>query len=200
MNYKVCRRCNRELPEIKFHKKHSRRAGSCRECQKLKPEPASIPLYLVSGPIHPKKAPWLLPKPDPISFFEHPYKIVTQRCYSCKTIKPVSDFHRKKSMPSGFTDQCKICKNLQNLGRPRKGKSVSPLFRRQKHASKRVARALKHGRLNKKPCQICGDPLSQAHHQDYSRPLSVVWLCKSHHAQVHSGAIVLNQQLTGANS
>ena len=40
--------------------------------------------------------------------------------------------------------------------------------------------ALKNGTLIKFPC-FCGDPNSEAHHEDYSKPLVVVWLCRKHH-------------------
>lgn len=48
-----------------------------------------------------------------------------------------------------------------------------------------VGNAIRSGKLKRKPCEICGNMLSQAHHDDYSRPLSVTWLCATHHAQIH---------------
>jgi hypothetical protein len=42
------------------------------------------------------------------------------------------------------------------------------------------------GKMNKQPCLFCGDPNSEAHHQDYSKPLDVTWLCKDHHKAVHN--------------
>jgi ribosomal protein S27AE len=44
-----------------------------------------------------------------------------------------------------------------------------------------VARALKDGRLKRKPCEVCGAETVEAHHADYSKPLDVRWLCKPHH-------------------
>ena len=36
-------------------------------------------------------------------------------------------------------------------------------------------------------CEICGSKINiQAHHQDYSKPLSVNWLCKWCHERVHA--------------
>lgn len=52
----------------------------------------------------------------------------------------------------------------------------------------KVNRAVAAGRLVKKPCAVCGSPRSQAHHQDYSRPLDVIWLCAKHHAEEHAKA------------
>jgi hypothetical protein len=31
------------------------------------------------------------------------------------------------------------------------------------------------------PCSVCGAEPTEAHHQDYAKPLDVQWLCKSHH-------------------
>lgn len=49
-----------------------------------------------------------------------------------------------------------------------------------------VRRAIKAGRLTRKPCEICGASPTEAHHDDYSRPLDVRWLCKRHHVEHHN--------------
>lgn len=48
-----------------------------------------------------------------------------------------------------------------------------------------VSRAIKSGKLTKQNCVICGDHNSHAHHEDYSKPLEVIWLCKKHHDEKH---------------
>lgn len=49
-----------------------------------------------------------------------------------------------------------------------------------------VGRAVKKGTLTKKPCEKCSGTLRvQAHHNDYSKPLDVVWLCKRCHERQH---------------
>ncbi len=48
-----------------------------------------------------------------------------------------------------------------------------------------VTRAIKTGELIRRPCEVCGDPTVQAHHEDYEKPLDVRWLCKAHHVIVH---------------
>jgi len=49
----------------------------------------------------------------------------------------------------------------------------------------KVCRALKSGKLTRQPCQVCGEMRVQAHHEDYSKPLDVMWLCTKHHAERH---------------
>lgn len=62
---------------------------------------------------------------------------------------------------------------------------------RRDHPDKAAARsdvsnALKDGRLERQPCEECGTTEQvQAHHEDYSKPLDVRWLCKTHHTEVH---------------
>lgn len=47
-----------------------------------------------------------------------------------------------------------------------------------------VGNAIRDGKLLRQPCEKCGKK-AQAHHDDYSRPLAVRWLCPSHHAEHH---------------
>jgi len=45
--------------------------------------------------------------------------------------------------------------------------------------------AIKSGKLVRLPCEVCGDINSQGHHTDYSKPLDVKWLCRTHHMMEH---------------
>jgi hypothetical protein len=57
---------------------------------------------------------------------------------------------------------------------------------REKHrAHIAVAEALNKGILVKRPCVVCGKK-AEGHHNDYAKPLAVVWLCRRHHLQFHS--------------
>lgn len=57
-------------------------------------------------------------------------------------------------------------------------------------AAKKAHRAVDHGKrmgsLITQPCEICGteDDIN-AHHDDYSKPLNVRWLCRNHHREHH---------------
>ena len=61
---------------------------------------------------------------------------------------------------------------------------------RKEYAHKKVALAIKRGILKRGPCHLCGRtengkvPMA-AHHEDYFRPLDVIWLCARCHAAVH---------------
>lgn len=52
-------------------------------------------------------------------------------------------------------------------------------------AREAVAAEVQAGRLKREPCERCGEGKTQAHHDDYSNPLSVRWLCQKHHQEVH---------------
>jgi hypothetical protein len=64
----------------------------------------------------------------------------------------------------------------------KKWQTLNPL---KKKAHSIVKRALKAKRLEREPCKICGSELSEAHHEDYSKPLDVTWFCHKHHAERH---------------
>lgn len=44
---------------------------------------------------------------------------------------------------------------------------------------------VKRGKVKKLPCEVCGDLVVHGHHEDYTKPLAVRWLCKLHHLQLH---------------
>lgn len=48
-----------------------------------------------------------------------------------------------------------------------------------------VHNEIRRGRLVRQPCGICGKTPADAHHDDYSKPLEVQWLCRKHHKQYH---------------
>lgn len=47
--------------------------------------------------------------------------------------------------------------------------------------------AKRRGLVTQEPCAVCGSPDSEAHHENYDRPLDLVWLCRRHHKALHSG-------------
>ncbi|WBU62103.1 hypothetical protein [Paracoccus albus] len=50
-----------------------------------------------------------------------------------------------------------------------------------------VQRGLKRGEITRQPCEVCGHPKTDAHHDDYDAPLQVRWLCRQHHTRLHNG-------------
>lgn len=60
-----------------------------------------------------------------------------------------------------------------------------PENRLKRQAHKIVGNALADGRLERQPCERCGAEKVHAHHDDYSKPLDVMWLCPKHHRERH---------------
>ena len=40
---------------------------------------------------------------------------------------------------------------------------------------------LRKGTIKRLPCEVCGEVKTEGHHQDYTKPLEVKWLCMYHH-------------------
>lgn len=52
-------------------------------------------------------------------------------------------------------------------------------------AHAKVKNAIKNKSLSRQPCENCGEKVSEAHHDDYNKPLEVRWLCKKCHMEWH---------------
>jgi len=132
-------------------------------------------------------------------------------CFKCGAEKPLTEFYKHKQMSDGYLNKCKSCKKeyqkghrLENVeyyrsfdkqrqkNRDRqKAIQVRALQWRKRNPDKykahtAVGNAVRDGRLVKGPCQVCGDQSVHAHHEDYTKPLDVVWLCPKHHSEKHS--------------
>jgi len=55
----------------------------------------------------------------------------------------------------------------------------------KKTAHNQVRNAVKSKVIAKQPCEVCGNVIVDAHHDDYKKPLIVRWLCKRHHRLIH---------------
>jgi hypothetical protein len=69
----------------------------------------------------------------------------------------------------------------------------------EKHRARvAVHNAVARGTLKKEPCEVCGDVRVQAHHEDYSKPLDVAWLCVRHHRPRHGLPYLEHPNRSGA--
>ena len=78
---------------------------------------------------------------------------------------------------------CKSCKAFRK-------KQIRPYRTEEQRFKTAVreltARAIKQGKLTRQPCEVCNTIEDvQAHHDDYTKPLDVRWLCRKHHREHH---------------
>ena len=127
-------------------------------------------------------------------------------CFKCNEEKPISEFYKHKKMADGHLNKCKECtkrdalnyrwKNIENIrkyDRERGNRQSAEYLKeyRKKYpykykATNIVNNAIRDGKLFKEPCEICGTTENiEGHHDDYSKPLNVRWLCSAHHKQWH---------------
>lgn len=134
-------------------------------------------------------------------------------CFKCHTEKPLSEYYKLASMADGHLNKCKECakrdasehrsNNLERLRdydrrrfqeQPKRREATflnAKAFRLKNpekyHAHSVVNYAIKAGKLTKPNCcQSCGiDKRLHGHHDDYTKPLEVLWLCVPCHAARH---------------
>jgi hypothetical protein len=147
-----------------------------------------------------------------------------KRCFRCNQVKQIEEFYRGRRMADGHLNKCKECtkrdvsknyrvRKLQYMAyeqernrRPeRKEKALEyQKTRRANNPNKykahcTVNNALRDGNLTKQPCEVCGNPRVEAHHDDYTKPLDVRWLCFEHHRQIHGQEVFMCQVLKDAD-
>lgn len=132
----------------------------------------------------------------------------TRQCSKCGVVKPLSEFCYDQRRPLGVGSHCKSChsaygrkwhqehpdtskahlRNRVNKWRQANhGRYLD--YSRNRYAERpeigrahaAVRRSIKNGTLVKQPCAVCGSEDSESHHDDYSKPLEVIWLCGPHH-------------------
>jgi len=102
-------------------------------------------------------------------------------CSKCK--KPLEETRVNKQR------YCKKCHATNmRLVRP-KHRDLKPEAKKKATARCYANEYLRRGKLEKQPCQVCGSEDSQKHHEDYSKPLDVVWLCRKHHLELHRKSV-----------
>jgi hypothetical protein len=136
--------------------------------------------------------------------------IRSKRCFKCEAVKPLEEFYKHPMMADGHVNKCKECnkndvtnnrnKNIEKIraydrerGKiPERIKANAEINRawrqedaRRSFAHNQVAKAIRNGSLVRQPCIRCEETKSVAHHEDYDKPLEVVWLCQPCHKQRH---------------
>jgi hypothetical protein len=116
-----------------------------------------------------------------------------KKCKICKETKSTEAFCVRRASFDKFETRCRECNKARiwairdktpgyNAAHSRKFKEKHP---QKRAAHLAVARALRAGTLTKQPCLVCGNAKSESHHEDYTKPLDVIWFCRQHHAAHH---------------
>jgi len=144
-------------------------------------------------------------------------------CFKCQAVKPITEFYVHPQMGDGRLNKCKECtkrdvaknyrdnvahyakyeqKRFQDSRRKIKLREYQRNSRNkdpQKASAYTItSNAIRDGKLVRKPCEVCGMEPAEAHHDDYSKPLDVRWLCRVHHLE-HHGKVAYELSV-GANA
>ena len=116
------------------------------------------------------------------------------RCKECHKSAVKANYKAKMLIPE-WREKELDRQRLKEIRRRKEGKvgtygNTAKHKWRKRHTLKslahsKVASAIKQNKLFRQPCEKCGDENSEAHHDDYSKPLDVRWLCNKHHNDHH---------------
>lgn len=128
------------------------------------------------------------------SFIRQKNRSVTHRkCRGCKRTLPVERLVKSGDRPPATL--CKECWRVQDkilyprirLNTYKKSNNKKPNTQKTKTRNA-TRRLIASGRLKRKSCEKCGS-YGQAHHEDYSDPYNVRWLCVKHHREEHTAKL-----------
>lgn len=68
-----------------------------------------------------------------------------------------------------------------------KHKDLPEVARMKANARATAKMAVRNGQIKRDACLICGSQESEMHHEDYSKPLEVIWVCRPCHLGHHFG-------------
>ena len=133
-------------------------------------------------------------------------------CFKCNKEKELSEFYAQPGMKDGHLGKCKECtkkdainhrnanieriraydRERAKLPHSRKGRRLYTKKYKKNHPTRYLAtnmlnNAVRDGKI-KKPdtCSVCGDKCRiYGHHEDYYKPLEVIWVCQVCHKRVY---------------
>jgi hypothetical protein len=114
-----------------------------------------------------------------------------KKCKTCKKTKSVGDFCKSSRSLDLLNRDCRNCSNerLKKYKKPgynsENCKRYNAKNKEKRAAHRKVQHALNKGIIARQPCFVCRNAKSEAHHEDYTRPLDVIWFCRQHHAAHH---------------
>lgn len=102
-------------------------------------------------------------------------------CNGCLLVKPTTEFHIHPR-GTGYRYLCIKCWHIKHQPHYRKYVAKYP----DKQAARiKLRKAISLGEIKRQPCEVCGEIKTHGHHEDYSKPFDVKWLCPKHHSEVH---------------
>lgn len=81
---------------------------------------------------------------------------------------------------------CRLCHNKYMRENRPAYSALSDEEKKRSNARAYMRVYVRRGHIKKLPCSVCGNKKSQGHHDDYSKPLEVKWLCRKHHNELHN--------------
>jgi ribosomal protein S27AE len=125
-------------------------------------------------------------------------------------VKDIEEFYTHPRMADGHLGKCRECARLygrqhyenniekyhdyERLKRKRSKdyKKIMAINYRKYHPERYEAHRLtsygiRTGKIIRQSCSNCGNPKSQAHHNDYSKPYDIDWLCFECHRKLGHG-------------
>lgn len=130
-----------------------------------------------------------------------------KKCFKCSIIKDITEFYKHPRMGDGHLGKCKECAKKDVQERYDKHPEIIKKYeatrfkdpkrkekiliyqkkRRALYPEKTKAYDATYRKIlcTRPPCEVCGYPKTEYHHENYGKPLEVTPLCRKHHLEKH---------------
>jgi hypothetical protein len=87
--------------------------------------------------------------------------------------------HREKRLADN-----KVYRSTESGKESRRREYADPI---KVKARQKLNDGIQAGKIKRKPCEVCGNPVSEGHHDSYDKEhwYIVKWFCKKHHVEYH---------------
>lgn len=133
-----------------------------------------------------------------------------KKCFKCGEEKGIDQFYKHPKMADGYLGKCKECARRYSKVRRIESPEAVHAIDRKRQTAARIRKVTEHTRkwrienpekyqaqvklnngvragkvIKPKQCEVCSkESRLHAHHEDYSKPFLVVWICPECHGQI----------------
>ncbi len=113
----------------------------------------------------------------------------------------IQDQENYKKNPEKFQDSAKVRMKKYLSGKGKETRELNKILNPEKHEARKIMTAAVRSKkiIKPKSCTMCNTEVNriEGHHEDYLKPLEIIWLCCKCHRSLHRKETIHADRLSG---